>query len=125
MNRYDLVKAGIDVNAALNRFGNDVDTYEQILSEFLKDPHYQEMTDAIKAGDCPSAFSAAHALRDIAGNLSLIDLYDALNPLVEALRKGCLEDAEQAFEPVPALYHKLVEAIQNQPKKVRNAWMNG
>ena len=56
MNRYKLVKAGIDVNQGIRRFNEDKALYERFLSTFPEDMHYMAMIDAIDKKDIKGLF---------------------------------------------------------------------
>lgn len=112
MNRYTLVKAGIDVNQGLRRFNQNKEMYEMLLLQFLSDGNFSGLSAALARADAPGAFQCAHALKGIAGNLSLEKLHEALLPLVEELRAGRLDQAPTLFPPVQESYARLVEVLK-------------
>lgn len=111
MNRYRLSKAGISANAGIERFYGDRELYECSLNKFPKDPHYEMMIKAIGEKDVKAAFAAAHALKGLAGNLSMVRLYDHICPLVELLRGGTLEGADELLPAVVSDYEALTAAL--------------
>lgn len=69
----------------------------------------------MQAKDLPAAFTAAHTLKGVTGNLSLNVLYRSLLPLVEALRgQGDLPLAESLFPAAQEEYRRAVECIAAQ-----------
>lgn len=116
MNRYKLSKAGVDPNDALKRFNNNVELYETLLNSFIYDKNYMDMCRAITDGDVQGAFLYAHALKGLAGNLSFTRIFDDLTPIVELLRSGSLENAEDLLIPViddyEAVYNAISEGLQ-------------
>lgn len=111
MNRYKLYKAGIDTNDGIKRFSGKSDVYERYLYEFPKDSNYATLCGALRAKDVKAAFAAAHALCGIAGNLSLAQLHTDIRPLVEELRGGSLENAEEMMKLVTADYQAVLSAL--------------
>lgn len=111
MNRYALVKAGIDFNEGLRRFNNNKEIYESFLLEFPKDENYKRLCAALEKQDCNAAFQCAHSLKGVAGNLSLQKLHTALEPLVEELRTGSLKAAAELLLPVTESYELLSKVL--------------
>ncbi len=111
MNRYSLSKAGICSSEGIARFGGKSEIYEKYLIEFPQDPCFSRMCEAIESRDAKAAFEAAHALKGIAGNLSMTRLYDDLFPLVEELRQGSLEKVDELLRTVKKDYSEAVAAI--------------
>lgn len=111
MNRYKLVKAGVDVNQAIRRLDNDKEFYETLLKRFCEDAHYDQLKNALEQGDVQLAFQNGHAMKGMAGNLSLTRLHAATAVLVDQLRNGNLEGGRQLFGEVTEAYTALLEAI--------------
>ncbi len=111
MNRYKLSKAGIDVNDGVRRVGNDKEAYEKFLYSFPEDDNYIKMLAAIEQRDPQAAFQASHALKGVAGNLSLVNLHAALLPLVEVFRKNTMEGAENYLPEVKECYEIVIRAL--------------
>ncbi|MDD3369622.1 MAG: Hpt domain-containing protein [Lachnospiraceae bacterium] len=117
MNRYKLTKAGIDVNEGIRRFNNNKEMYEKFLMTFPQDPLYARLDKAIKDQDVKEAFQAAHALKGVSGNLSLIELHQQLIPLVEELRNDSLEKAPELFVSVSESYTKVIAELNEASKE--------
>lgn len=111
MNRYKLFQAGVDVNEALERLGGDKALYEDLLAHFKEGHRLENLLKAMDNQDAAEAFQVAHALKGTAGNLSFTRLFEALYPVVEALRNGDLELAKASFPEVEVAYQVVVEAI--------------
>ena len=99
MNRFKLFKAGVNVNEALVRVGNDKALYEELLERFKVDERYGRLLAAMAAE------------KGTAGNLGFTRFFDALVPLVESLRTGDLALAKASLPAVEEAYKALVEAI--------------
>lgn len=111
MNRYKLSQAGVRVNEGVDRFAGNQELYAKFLGRFPEDPNYARLCQAVADGDVKASFEAAHALKGIAGNLSLARLYDDLFPLVEQLRAGKTEQAQTLLDAVKRDYEEVVAAL--------------
>lgn len=113
MNKEEYVQAGIDYDEGVARFVGHADMYERFLRQFLADPGYAALEQAMAAGDVEAAFQAAHSLKGVTGNLSLNALYRRLIPLTDALRgEGDLELARTLFPPVQEEYRRAAACIR-------------
>lgn len=114
MNRYKLSKVGISVNEGVQRFNGDIAIYELCLNKFLSDEQFKLLTQAILEKDIKSAFSAAHALKGEAGNLSLTKLYNDICPLVEELRNNRFDKVPELMEQVTNDYNAIIDVLTNK-----------
>lgn len=64
----------------------------KFLSKFIEDQSFTQLRDAMKKGDCESAFRAAHSLKGICMNLGLTQLQESSSALTENLRGTKVED---------------------------------
>ena len=113
MNRYTFAKAGIDVNEGVHRFNDKQELYERFLRRFPENQHYfDEIEEGIMEKNVEKAFQAAHALKGVAGNLSMNQLHADLVPLVEELRDGKIGNAPEFLPKVRESYEKAIEAVE-------------
>ena len=84
---------GCDINRALERFGGDKELYKECLKIFVDDNNFPDLEKALDKKNVEAAFSSAHALKGVAGNLSLGELYDSICRVSDALKQGDLERA--------------------------------
>lgn len=119
MNRYRLVKAGIDYNEGLRRFANNREMYEKLLRKTPEDSNFAGLEKSIADQDTENAFAYAHALKGVAGNLSLTQLHADLIPLVEELRLGRIDDADELLIPVKASYQLVLEALHTEMQNAK------
>lgn len=110
MNRYLLAKAGISVRDGIERFGSAA-THEEFLKRFPADESFSRLRSALSSQDAKSAFAAAHALKGLAGNLSMTRLHDDLVPLVEVLRGGTCEKTGELFKAVEDDYDAILAVL--------------
>lgn len=109
--RTKMVEAGINWETGLERFVGNDSLFIAFLKKFPGDSSYSKMAEELEKNNCEEAFKAAHTLKGVAGNLSLEDLYHKLQPLVEALRDGKLEEGKEYFETVEESYERTIRAI--------------
>ena len=111
MDLEDLKDHGVDIDDGLNRFMGSREIYVKCLKQFKDDNNYADMLDAIDGKRFEDAFTCAHTLKGLSGNLSLSDLYQSVIPLVESLRHKEYENVDAQVPPVKAAYEEAVSAI--------------
>ena len=90
-------------------------TVERFIALFLDDKSFESLKVGVGAGDRAAAFSAAHTLKGVSGNVGLTALYEASSALTEALRKpgeGVSESEKSLFEEVEKKYAVTESAIR-------------
>lgn len=103
--------AGIDIDSGVERFSGNEMLYEKFLHRFADDKSYSELVTALSAGDCDAAFNAAHTLKGVSGNLSLIRLKNLVSKQVEYLRAGNLDAAKLMMEDISAAYKDVLDIL--------------
>lgn len=83
---------GCKIDDALNRLVNDKELFVYCLKTFSEDEGFDNLKASIEKKDYSQAFTTAHTLKGVAGNLSLIPLYDSISAIVEALRNKDYEN---------------------------------
>ncbi len=112
--RTRLVQAGVDLEGGLERFMGNEALFLKCLRRFPTDTSFQQLEDALSAGDLDGAFMAAHTLKGVSGNLSLDAVFHACLPVVEALRCGSREEAEAAMPALRNSYHTAVLVLSEE-----------
>ena len=107
-----LADAGIDVDGALERFMGSEALLVRFLGKFPADPNFSALEAALAAGDCDGAFTAAHTLKGVCGNLSMTALFDEVSHQTELLRAGDLAGAAAMMPALTARYQAVCRAIQ-------------
>lgn len=77
---------GGDNSTAMGRFFGNDGMYLRFLDMFFQDESFQQLENALDAGDLKDAFAAAHTLKGVAGNMGLTPFYEAVCVIVERLR---------------------------------------
>lgn len=111
LDRSRAIENGIDYDQGLKRFLGKSEIYEKYLGKFIEDTNYQDMLVALDKNDIESVFRHAHALKGLAGNLSMNKLYDNIVNLVEELKIGETEKVVQLVASMKENYKKLIEVL--------------
>lgn len=105
---------GIDYDEGVKRFSGNAEIYETFLLKFLDDATFEELDQAMQNRDYGTAFSAAHTLKGVTGNLSMNHLYEELVSFVEMLRSSTdLESAIAYYPTVKKTYQDLVSQLKS------------
>ena len=103
--------AGIDVDSGVERFMGNEALYEKFLHRFADDKSYPELVAALSENNCSAAFTAAHTLKGVSGNLSLFKLQKLVAEQVEFLRAGDLDAAKPLMEDITATYNEILDVL--------------
>ena len=95
--RQSLQNVETDVDGALERFSGDEALYESLLQAFLTDPTMEMLQDAISRQAWDDAFTAAHALKGLAGNMGFVPLFHAMGELVIYIRTAKIKDVKDSL----------------------------
>lgn len=110
MDKNKCEAAGINYSEGIMRFGNRVEMYEKYLKRFPEDQSFQQLNDAIERKDYEAAFKAAHALKGLAGNLSVQQVLTSVSALTEELRKNPdPAKVEELFKQAKIDYDNVIE----------------
>ena len=93
---------GADYNSTMARFMGKEAMYLKFLDMLFKDDNLEKLGTALEQQDYEEAFSAAHTLKGVVGNMGLTPLFNAVCAIVESLRK----------REVPEDYNVLYQIIQ-------------
>ena len=78
----------VDVNDALSRIGGNLDLYKRLLGRFVDGDQLITLETALKNGDPEESARAAHTLKGVAANLSLVKLRELSASLEQDLKAG-------------------------------------
>lgn len=114
MNKQKMIAAEIDVAEGLNRFGGMEKIYKKYLLKFEEDSSFIRMTNAMEEKDYKTAFSEAHTLKGLAGNLSINELYKKLCVFVDALRDNSnVNEAIRLYPDIIKCYEESIACIRD------------
>ena len=100
-----------DIEGALHRLGGNDALYASCLSAFLDDPTTDQLNVAIESGSWDEAFTAAHALKGVAGNMGFVPLMHSTGQLIVLIRGGRMQDIPPALEKLNSSYRDIIDAI--------------
>lgn len=106
--RAKLEEAGMDVEDALNRMMGKDDLLIRLMKKLEEDNHFELYRTAIAEDNYEEAFTAAHALKGVCGNLSLTVLYEILRKEVELLRNHEYDRAKEMSPRVVEEYERVI-----------------
>lgn len=110
--KNQLIAAGTDWDATIERFMNNEAMYEKFLHKFAKDQNFALLSASIDAGQNIDAEHAAHTLKGVAANLGFSALSDKLDDFIKKLRAG--EDCQSLsgmFSEIKESYEKICAII--------------
>ena len=95
-------KEYIDVTDALNRIGGNEGLYKKLLTRFIEGNYLDAINDAISGGDKEESTRAAHTLKGVSANLSLVKIQSLSLELEHTLKEGMdhsvkLDELKQAY----------------------------
>ena len=108
---HALVLRETDVEGALHRLCDSVEMYETCLRVFLEDQTMNRLNECVKGQVWDDAFTMAHALKGMAGNMGFVPLMHAVSQLVVLIRGGRIKEIGEAMEQVNSCYRDIVDAI--------------
>lgn len=108
----EIEKLGANLEDAMDRLMNNKELYERMLKRLPDATEKARVKAAFDAKDYDAAEKGAHALKGVAGNLSLEKLYKGYTKIVDLLREGKPDEAEALFEKTLEQERPIVECIK-------------
>ena len=104
----------IDPSALKSVFGDDEETFREILGDFV-DPatsNVAEITDAATAGNADAVGAAAHKLKSSSRSVGAVELGELCAKLEEAGKAGDMEKIGELSPKIPLVLAEVVEYIR-------------
>ena len=97
------IKEYLDKDDALKRIGGNEGLYKKLLARFVDGDYLDVLCTALQSGDTEESARAAHTLKGVSANLSLIKIRDISMDLEQEIKNGadyaaCLDELKQAFD---------------------------
>lgn len=110
-----LETVGVEYDEVLKRFMGKEDFYLRMLRKFLDDKNYGELKRTVDEKNWKEAFTYAHTVKGLCGNLGLGAIMDYVGPLTEELRSEPYDEESimHNMSHVAKAYDKTVEIIQS------------
>ena len=110
------MRAYLDIESGLARLRGNATLYRRMLGIFLNGAELEAFETAIAQDDFQHASEAAHALKGMAGNLSLDAVAKYSDILTESLRKGGYEASDlEAYRDAVVKTRGYIEAYLSEP----------
>ena len=97
-----LAAYGADTKTGLERCMGQEAFYIRLTGMILQEKNFDALEQALAAGDLKEAFSAAHALKGVTGNLALTPLYEPIQEITELLRAETDMDYTELLDKILA-----------------------
>lgn len=109
-----LTAVGVEYDEVLKRFMGKEDFYLRMLKKFLDDKNYDGLKQAVEQKNWPEAFTYAHTVKGLCGNLGLGGMLQYVVPMTEELRSEPYDEESLVnyMQNVSAAYDKTVEVIR-------------
>lgn len=107
-----LAPYGIDYADAMDRFGGNDALFKRLALKYLDDDHYVSLVATLEADDFEEAYQHAHALKGVAGNLSLTDLHRAAGLVSDELHQGEPQLAKSNLPAVEKAHHAAIQGLE-------------
>ena len=78
----------IDVESGLKRVGGSMPIFKKLLNKFSEGTYQDDLEAAIAAGNIEAAAAAAHTVKGVAANLSLMEVNALALQIEQALKNG-------------------------------------
>lgn len=86
---------------------------QKFMLKFLDDASYDTLLSSLESGNYEEAFRAAHTIKGICQNLGFTKLFDAVEPLTEALRGGSAPADKSLVDRFCEDYSQTVSVIRS------------
>lgn len=111
--RHALELRETDIEGAIRRFNDDEQLYISCLLMFLEDPTVTQLNKAIEERAWDDAFTAAHAMKGLAGNMGFVPLMHTISRLVVMIRGGRTNELAECMATVNSNYRDITDAIRD------------
>ena len=102
---------GIDIEETMERFVDDEDLYIECLHEYIDNPDFEKLGEAIRGQDYAKAFDRAHTLKGVAGNMGLTTLFNVLCSIVEPLRVHDYTNLDEEYSEVLKERDRVIQTL--------------
>lgn len=106
-----LLLCDTDVPGAIHRLCDSESVYRECLRAFLRDTTTAELNRAVQHKSWDDAFTVAHGLMGLAGNLGFVPLMQATARVVTLMRGGRNKELPNAMARINECYGDVTDAI--------------
>ena len=113
MSLIDELKAlGVNTDEAIERMNGSVSLYEKLLVKFSDMMKKSMIQPDFDCDDYDNITETAHAIKGVAGNLSILPIYEAYSEIVKLLRNQQPEQAKVVLEKVIPIQNTIIHCIE-------------
>ena len=105
--REKLEAIGVEYDEVLKRFMGKEDFYLRMLKKFLDDKNYEGLKQSVEDKNWPDAFTHAHTVKGLCGNLGLGGILEYIVPLTDEVRSEPY-DEENIVAKFSAMFERSV-----------------
>lgn len=113
--KEELQAVGVKYDEVIKRFMGKEDFYLRMLKKFLDDKNYGELRNAVDEKRWKDAFTYAHTVKGLCGNLGLDGILEYAVPLTDEVRSEPYDEGKIAgyMDEVTRMYEKTREVIES------------
>jgi HPt (histidine-containing phosphotransfer) domain-containing protein len=100
----------VNYEEGVKRVLNNNKLYVKLLAKFKTDTSLDDLGAALAAGDMEKAQTAAHTIKGVAANLSLMELYKQVLEIETQIKARSVKDG--ALEAVKNVYEETVKSVE-------------
>lgn len=104
----------LDLDGLMARMRGNAKIIKVLLTTFLGEAQVDQLAQEIESGDKVAASHTAHAIKGVAGNLSLTSLYEASLKLESLLKAD--GNVEEFFSGYKEIYAKTRQSVEDTLK---------
>lgn len=108
----ELKKLGVNTEEGLLRLNGNASFYERMLGKFPDMLKSSAVFPDFDGTDYAGTLDAAHAIKGVAGNLSITPIYEAYSEIVRLLREKKPEEARAVLEKILPVQSAIVSCIE-------------
>lgn len=110
--KLQLKEAGVNVDAALERFMGNEAMLKKYLTRFLNEKTYESLLQAVKNDDQEAAKAAAHSLKSVCGTIGCEHMQELVINQEAAMRQGDWEKAKKLMPELQKTYDGICDALR-------------
>lgn len=102
---------GADTATGLDRCMNNEAFYLRMVGMAIRDASFDQLKEAVEAGDLNRGFECAHALKGVMGNVALEPIYQPICKITELLRARTDTDYSELLAGIMTERDKLISLL--------------
>lgn len=108
----DLKELGVNVSDGINRLGGNEALYKKLLGTFVKTIRGYDIKPDFDEENYNDVIEKAHAVKGIAGNLSITPIYEGYTQIVSLLRSAEPARAKDVLRNVLPIQEEIIDCIE-------------